>query len=398
MAQLVPSSLSRLALEGAHKPELAALRILEKGLSNDYTVFHGVHWSREYESWTHFGEIDFVVLNRAGEVLFIEQKNGRLLETDEGLAKRYGSIEKNVVQQLYRSVNKVREKFQWQHGRNPSLVIEKLIYCPDYTVEKLNAAGLAEKHVVDAAAADGLTRRIESLLSPGEETHYGWGQKVKEFFFQTFNLVPDIHTHKKSQERQFVRQTGALADILTNLEMEPFRLRIRGGAGTGKSLFARRFLQREANAGRRVLLTCFNRPLADRLKDSVGNTGVVSNFHKFCDDFMKSQGEALDYGLMKTDPNFWQNVMDRITLSKITEEERFDSLIVDEGQDFDSEWYEILRLFLKKNANILWLEDPEQNLYGKPPVDLKEFVTYNTRVNYRSPESIAPGSSRKHYP
>jgi Holliday junction resolvase-like predicted endonuclease len=34
-------------------------------------VFHDVHW-------THFGEIDFIVLNRAGAVLFIEQKNGTL--------------------------------------------------------------------------------------------------------------------------------------------------------------------------------------------------------------------------------------------------------------------------------------------------------------------------------
>jgi hypothetical protein len=46
---------------------------------------HGVHWSREYEAWTHFGEIDFVVLNRAGKVLFIEQKNGALEEASSGV-------------------------------------------------------------------------------------------------------------------------------------------------------------------------------------------------------------------------------------------------------------------------------------------------------------------------
>jgi len=62
---------------------------------------------------------------------------------------------------------------------------------------------------------------------------------------------------------------------------------------------------------------------------------------------------------------------------------------VDEGQDFDAEWLEILRLFLRAGANILWLEDSDQNIYGKPPVPLEGFVRFRSAVNYRSPESIA---------
>ena len=89
MAYIVPSDLSRLSLSGAKNAELKALQMLKAELPNDFTIFHGVHWSREYEAWTHFGEIDFVVLNRSGEVLFIEQKNGCLEETDEGLIKRH---------------------------------------------------------------------------------------------------------------------------------------------------------------------------------------------------------------------------------------------------------------------------------------------------------------------
>jgi len=103
--------LSRLFLSGAQNAELKALQMLKTELPNDFTIFHGVHWSRGYEAWTHFGEIDFVGLNRSGEVLFIEQKNGCLEETDEGLVKRYGTEEKNVAQQVHRSIHKVREKF-----------------------------------------------------------------------------------------------------------------------------------------------------------------------------------------------------------------------------------------------------------------------------------------------
>jgi hypothetical protein len=83
MAYIVPSDISRLALggNGVHKAEVETLRLLKDGLSQSYTVFHGVHWSREYEQWSHFGEIDFVVLHRSGKLLFIEQKNGALQET-----------------------------------------------------------------------------------------------------------------------------------------------------------------------------------------------------------------------------------------------------------------------------------------------------------------------------
>ena len=68
---------------------------------------------------------------------------------------------------------------------------------------------------------------------------------------------------------------------------------------------------------------------------------------------------------------------------------KFDTLIVDEGQDFETEWFEILRLFLRTGANILWLEDSDQNIYSKTPVSLEGFVRYRCAVNYRSPESIA---------
>lgn len=46
--------------------------MLKAELPNDFTVFHGVHWSREYEAWTHFEEIDFVGLNAADLGVFLD--------------------------------------------------------------------------------------------------------------------------------------------------------------------------------------------------------------------------------------------------------------------------------------------------------------------------------------
>ena len=389
MANIIPDDLTRLALAGERSPELETLRLLKASLPNAYTVFHGVHWTREYRGWTHFGEIDFVVLNRSGDALFIEQKNGQLEESEAGLVKRYGDAAKDPVTQVHRSLDKVRGKFQWRHGRERALQADYLVYLPEHRVKDLNAAGLDASRVVDARDRERLAERIGQILGEGVDSRDGWREKVEEFFCQTFEVVPDIHAHREAQERTFVRQAGPVASVLSNLEMHPFRLRFTGTAGSGKSLVARQFFAREAEAGKRVLLTCFNRPLAMRLRRRVAGDGYVDTFHGFCIEFLKSRGQAPDFDRADRDPDFWRRIPDLVTAERIPEAWLFDTLVVDEGQDFDQDWLDLLTLFLREDADILWLEDPDQNLQAKPPVETPGFVGYRCAANYRSPESIA---------
>jgi len=379
-----------MALAGARSPELATLGLLRKQLPDDYTVFHGVHWTREYRSGASFGEIDFVVVNRCGDVLFIEQKDGALEETNDGLVKSYGDADKNVAAQLARSMEKVLEKFQWQHGRDARLKRDYLIYLPDHRVKNVNAAGIDASRVIGKASREGLAARIKSVLGAGDDADKAHHDRVHEFFCQTFQVVPDIAAYRETHERHFVRQVGPAASLLANLEMTPFRLRFEGAAGSGKSLLAHQFFSRQAARGRRVLLVCFNRPLAERLQETVGDpeAGYINNFHGFCAEFLESCGQPLEFP-KRPDAAFWSDLQEQVTGQDIPDAWRFDTLIVDEGQDFEPEWLEILCLFVPEEADILWLADSDQNLYRKPEVELDGFVTYRCRDNYRTPESIA---------
>ncbi len=49
-------------------------------------------------------------------------------------------------------------------------------------------------------------------------------------------------------------------------------------------------------------------------------------------------------------------------MPEIMEESKFDNLIVDGGQDFEQDWFEIMRLFLREGAKILWQENDDRNL------------------------------------
>ena len=74
----------------------------------------------------------------------------------------------------------------------------------------------------------------------------------------------------------------------------------------------------------------------------MGEAGVVNTFYGFCDDFLKSRGQTLNFDDMGKDPAFWQKVQEQVMGEEIPEEGKFDALIVDEGQDFEAEWFEIL--------------------------------------------------------
>ncbi len=103
MARIIPSDLAAIEYSNSHSGEIEILRRLQKELPNEFTVFHSLHWSNERPSYTVIGEIDFVIINQSGSILIIEQKNGVLEETEEGLVKHYGRSSKNVAGQVHRS-------------------------------------------------------------------------------------------------------------------------------------------------------------------------------------------------------------------------------------------------------------------------------------------------------
>jgi hypothetical protein len=147
-------------------------------------------------------------------------------------------------------------------------------------------------------------------------------------------------------------------------------------------------------------LLCFNRPLAERLKHLVARGGMVETWYGFCDQFLKSRGVQLDFEVMRGDPDFWlkagKQVEEQALANTPAGDWRFDTLIVDEAQDFEGDWFEAVRLFLRKGADILWLEDPNQNVRDTDALALRDqgFVGYRSLLNYRSPELIARFVSR----
>ena len=388
MARIVPWDVDRLALAGGHAPELATLERLRRDLGPDLTVFHSVHWTRETDDRTSWGEADFIIVNRAGKILVIEQKNGSLDETAGGLVKRYRDGASDPVFQVRRSVDNIKRKFRRVHRREPSLVTDYLVYCPDHRVRSINAVGLDASRIVDAAGDHLLVSRIQDLLDD-EEDEPERRATIEAFLRQSFEIYPDIHARVRQGEQRFARLSGQLSQLLSGIEMAPLRLRVRGAAGCGKTVMATHFFQGAVERSRKPLLVCFNRQLKERIRASADGSGLVETWYGLCHRFLEDIGKAPDFRHRDDYDAFWSHVQDEVMAAPVPDAWMFDTLIVDEGQDFEPDWFDILRLFARDDADILWLEDPDQGIRRNEPVPLEGFVGFNIRSNYRSPGTIA---------
>ena len=383
MAKLVPSGLETAKAFGAFRRELETLERLARELPDDYTVFHGVHWTRVERGASIFGEIDFAVVAPGGRILLIEQKSGFLDETAHGLVKNYGAVEKKVVSQLQRNLQGLQSRFSRDGGEK--LVADYLFYCPDYVVKRPDVAGIDPARIVDAKRKDRLSDLIRDILPLDAPAPLA--DRVRAFLGQELSLVPEIGVIAREVETLHARLSGGLAVWGRRIRCDPFRVRVVGTAGSGKSQLALAALNDAVAAGRRVLYVCYNRPLADHMALLAPPGAEVASYHQLCDRVLRASGTRIDFA----QADAFARLENAFAAGALPDGWHFDELIVDEGQDFRPEWLPQLMRLLKPDGRAWWLEDPLQNLYGRAPAELPGWVELRSDTNYRSPQGVLGG-------
>ncbi len=368
-----------MAVTGTAAREIETLTYLESTLASaPYRIYHGVHWTNVEKGFSTFGEIDFIIVAPSGRMLLIEQKSGFLNETEEGLVRNYEGKPRKVANHIMRSIKGLTERF------GSELSIDYLLYCPDYTVRNANLAGIDPRHIIDATSKDRLAQVVREILPitdtrPGEQF-----DKVTRFLGNMLSLRPDPSSMIGNAAQMVARLSGGLATWARRLEFTPFRLHVVGTAGSGKTQLALAEYAAAIDAGLSPLYVCYNRPLADHIERLVPPGGKVASFHMLSDAFMRAQDQVPEYGA----PGVWEGIEAKMTVSPLPAEWRYDVVIVDEGQDFSPAWRDILLRMLKDDGRAIWLEDPNQNLYGREMVPLPGWVTLHSDTNYRSPRQI----------
>lgn len=174
------------------------------------------------------------------------------------------------------------------------------------------------------------------------------------------------------------------------------RVAIRGGAGSGKTFLAMEQARRLSAKGQRVALVCYSHGLASYLERVTATwprrhqPGYVGEFH----DLGKMWGapEGPDESIASAETSqFWEHDLP-LQMAELAMEldhgHRFDSIVVDEAQDFADSWWEPLLIALKDpdDGGIYVFTDEGQRVFdrhGAPPVPLVPLILDHNVRNTR---------------
>lgn len=156
---------------------------------------------------------------------------------------------------------------------------------------------------------------------------------------------------------------------------------VTGTAGSGKSFALTARAARLAAEGKSVLVLCFNLTLANHLRRLVvercaeygANPARVTctSFHTFCSRVVDDAAQA---GFFADEPARGTWPVKIVAKTRDVFESgfnrRFDAVLVDEGQDFTVDWWNMLREHVvRPDGEMLLVADATVDLYGKSTWD-----------------------------
>ena len=346
------------------------------------------------------GEADIVVAHPDFGVMVIEVKGGRVgriggkWESVDRKGNRHAI--KNPFAQVTREMFGLRRKCEelpaWPAHR---VRFARAVCLPHSAYDRSMTPDGPREIVIDH---DDLTRageRVREIFDwwsrSGDAAADGGapgdiGMKaLEELLVSDLEIASPLAAGVAAAEDRIVTLTQGQFAILDALFLHR-RAVILGVAGSGKTLIAAEKARRLAAEGFEVLLTCFNRPLAEFLAATIGQRErvTVSTFHRLSETFGQAAGligpnPAHDQAYFDSLPD----VLDR-ALGQLPEP-RFDAIVVDEGQDLDQEWWlPLLDLLRDRERGIVYVfGDANQDLYhAREPAELGVVMPESPPVFY----------------
>lgn len=388
MARLIPDDIDHaLVQDTGHAHELRTLLALRDGLPDQYVVYHGVHWASAQPAGSVYGEIDFIVANPYGKLLAIEQKDTQAYVADNDLKVDYDNQPgKSVTAQVTRNLNALRSQFERRHA-GANLSVEHLLFLPATVIQSALPASIDPARVVDANSASRLCEIIESIFDAApmpSGANAANASDVHQFLSDRVDAVPHIGLLGKTAREFTSRISGGLATWAARFHISPYRLKVRGTAGSGKTQLALQELRQAHRQHKTALYVCYNRPLADALKASAPDPSAVVTVHEFGRMLGQQTGQHFNFN----EADVFEQMIN--TLHKLAPRlgPTFDVLVIDEAQDMEAAWIESLLTLAKPDGRTILLEDPEQVLYERPAFEAKNWALLQSPVNYRSPRLL----------
>ncbi len=377
-------------------------------MDDEWAVFHHVQWIGYDERGNPCdGETDFVVAHPHLGVLVIEVKGGRIrfdevsghyISTDRhGVDHDIGDPFGKATRDKHTLISKLRSMPGWPRRR---VVFGHAVAFPDAVVEADWLRPNAPREIiVDALDLVSLEQRLRGALvfwrgeHPADTPPGRQGIEVLARLLGQSRHIrhPLLAEQARADQQAIVHLTERQFRYLRFLSGQR-RAAIAGCAGSGKTFLAVEKARQLSEEGLKVLLTCFNRALADHLGDALGYRQQfdVLNFHQVCFHWARQAGKPISYQ-ENPPPDYFTQTLPNALLEAVEElGPQYDAIIVDEGQDFRAEWWEVLPWLLHDPANgILYVfYDDNQRVYHDCSAIPIESAPYVLNENCRNTQRV----------
>ena len=387
-------------------------------LSDEYVVMHSLPWLRPDRDLAgrplREGEADFVIVHPRRGLLVIEVKGGDLTLEDRKWTRRAAGGQKEIrdpFEQARRNLHALLDaveasarppvrRAEWTYGYG--------VIFPTHRYDGQLPPGADPRVVVDARSMADLPRRIEGMYqSFGAARPAITGEQLRAalaVLAPRLQLTRCVGADIALDEARLIQLTEVQQATMLGLLQNP-RILIHGVAGSGKTLLALEAAVAHAEAGRRALYLCFNKHLArwaservdaePRLKSAPGEV-QVSHFHALAGRLIREAGVQLT--MREGDPSYWDTDVPAAAMQAIDllrddgREPGFDAIIVDEGQDFSTDWWDVVRdLLVDPDAaplQVFFDRDQALRAEAAPPTAWLP-ARLNLDTNCRNTEAIA---------
>jgi hypothetical protein len=379
MARMVPETADPEAPD-SEKRVFQLLR--DDAATANWIVFHSLGLSSAYSG--AYGEIDFVALIPSRGLLCVEVKGGRVqcaqgIWTTTNRRGETSAFRRSPFQQAREGMFKLRAAIRQRFGEASPEANSPIGWAVIFT-DSLAPPSSPEFH------RDELLDSRDLQHSPGTKLQSVPSLKasvqaapvlsqaailnISRFLRPDFDRIPTLATTLWDAERRFVALTEEQYDVLDHVVANESSV-VTGGAGTGKTLLAVELARRLSAKGRDVLLTCFNRELGNWLEHRCRGFGpgrvVAGHLHRLLRPRLEAAG-LLREAEASTSPEGWYEAGAVAIAGSI---ERFDTVIVDEAQDFPAAaLLDIIEVWRRSEdaapGLCLFADFSRQALYGAP--------------------------------
>lgn len=170
------------------------------------------------------------------------------------------------------------------------------------------------------------------------------------------------------------------------------RVAVLGPAGSGKTMLALWKLEALIEEGKRALYVCFNKNLASRLRLT---NAAMQPFIKSVDALFVDLAGPPRQGAH--DATFFNETLPNVIIDKsaaMSDEEKYDAIIVDEGQDFGDTRLMALYWLLRQEGQWLVFADHAQDVYRRHGEVVGTEVTFRLFHNCRNTELVNDATNR----